>query len=116
MKAIKITMLCLLVLIQGISQSYAAQMMANMSMSNISEQQDMRDMPCHQASQSTSEPQSVVMNDCCEQDCQCHFLFSAMTQRGFSFQAVQPSNLFDLSHQGLFSHTAQNLYRPPIFA
>jgi len=114
MKAIKITMLCLLVLIQGISQSYAAQMMVNMSTLNMAEQHDMSDMPCHQSAESSD--QASMMQDCCDQDCQCHFLFSAMTQSGFAFNGVKPSALFEQANQPLLSYTSQNLYRPPIFA
>ena len=114
MKAIKITMLCLLVLIQGVSQSYAAQMMANMSTMNMTEQQDISDMPCHQFA--GTQDQTSITPECCDQDCQCHFLFSAMTQSGFAFNGVKPSVFFEQTNQTLFSHTSQNLYRPPIFA
>ncbi|GAA6135989.1 hypothetical protein NBRC116188_27790 [Oceaniserpentilla sp. 4NH20-0058] len=115
MNAIKITLLCMLVLIQGISQSYAAQMMMNMSIqSSMDAQPEMSDMPCHQATNASESDKQ--MQDCCEQDCQCHFLFSAMTQHGFVAKAVKPTALFAEADQTFLSYTSQNLYRPPIFA
>ena len=112
MKLFNIIMLCLLLLIQGISQSYAAQMMSANATRLSPVMASMSEMPCHEIDNGAR----VTVNDCCDQDCQCHALASAMLMSAFVF-ASSPS-VPTRSHfkPSFVSFHSKSLYRPPIFA
>jgi len=107
MKPIHITLLCVILLMQGIGQSYAATMMMGIP---APESSQMMDMPCHQTDK------QVAMDNCCEQDCHCHFLMSATHHAQLEFSHIKPSAEFT-QYAYFFSEKAlTSLYRPPIFA
>lgn len=104
-------MLCLLLLIQGISQSYAAQMMAA-SATQPAAMAKMNDMPCH----NDSDTAPVTVNDCCDQDCQCHTLASAMLMSALVFAHAPSVSTVVRFKPSFVSFHSKSLYRPPIFA
>ena len=113
MKSTHLVMLCILLVLQGISQSYAAQMMSAKATASVDTQVMEHEMPCH------SEPdsaQSYAMDDCCDQDCQCHFMGTAMSQHSFHWQAFKTPHPLQIYAPTPLLISLSNLYRPPIFA
>lgn len=110
MKSIHMVVLCLTLLIQGISQSYAAQMMTAMTTSQ--HDASMQDMPCHE----NTVQQMVATDDCCDHDCECDFLSTAMTSQGFKFAKAPAVSLLTEHFYPLITLQTNHLYRPPIFA
>jgi hypothetical protein len=114
MKPVHIIMLCVTLLIQGISQSYAAQMMTAQATKSAVE--TAHKMPCHDMPSPMQVDTQTAMNDCCDQDCQCDMLTCAMIintltahNRGTSEHVVHRPYSF-------FTPLTGNLYRPPISA
>jgi hypothetical protein len=112
MKTLNIIMLCLLLLIQGIGQSYGSQMMSAKATTLAPEMSSMSHMPCHEVADNAP----VTMNDCCDQDCQCHTLASAMLMSAFVFASTPSSPTLSYFKSSFFSYSLKSLYRPPIFA
>lgn len=110
MKPLYIIMLCVMLLIQGIGQSYAAQMMTAQATAPVVGSMDV--MPCHE-----TQPQaSVIVNDCCGQDCQCDMLTCAMIMSLAILHNKAPSHQATHYLPASFTAIASNLYRPPISA
>lgn len=107
MKPLHITLLCVMLLMQGIGQSYAATMMVGME---TLEAPEIMDMPCHE------NTQQAKMDNCCEQDCQCHFLFSATHHAQLEFSHIKPSTEHTFYAYSITEKALASLYRPPIFA
>ena len=109
MKPLNIIMLCMLLLIQGISQGYAAQMM---SANSTSLPQVMNEMPCHEIENAGVSR----VNDCCDQDCQCHTMASALIMSAFTLNSGPSVATVTRFKPSFVSYYSKSLYRPPIFA
>lgn len=112
MKTLNIIMLCLLLLIQGISQSYAAQMMSANATQLAPAMTSMSDMPCHEM----NDTARVTVSDCCDQDCQCHTMASAMFMSVLYFGRAPSVATVARFKPSFVSLHSKSLYRPPIFA
>lgn len=110
MKSLNIILLCMMLLIQGISQSYAAQMMT--AGATALPTTTMVDMPCHEV----ADDSAMTMNDCCDQDCQCHVMASAMAMNALIFAHGPSSGTVSYFKASFVSSALKSLYRPPIIA
>ena len=110
MKSRYIILLCIMLLIQGISQAYTAQMMT----ANATQppQPMMAQMPCHDMAGNMA----MTMDNCCDQDCQCQMMASAMVMSGMVLDHKPDASDFVNYASSSFSAYANNLYRPPITA
>lgn len=113
MKSTHLVILCVLLVLQGISQSYAAQMMSAKATAQMDTMVMDQAMPCHGQAEET---QPKAMDDCCDQDCQCHFVSSAMSQHSFHWQAFKTPHPDHGYQPALLVTSLSNLYRPPISA
>lgn len=110
MKPLHIIMLCVILLIQGISQSYAAQMMT--AKVTTLAPASMMDMPCHEM----STDNSATMNDCYDQGCQCQMMASAMIMNVIALPVRPKPSVVSGYIISFYSTHSKNLYRPPILA
>ncbi|MGR6872333.1 hypothetical protein ACU6U9_08505 [Pseudomonas sp. HK3] len=110
MKSLNITLLCMMLLIQGISQSYASQMMS--ASATTPSKMLMDNMPCHDATIDSA----MTMSDCCDENCQCHAMASAMFINTLTFAHVSSSSSVHFYKASSFSSFLKSLYRPPIIA
>jgi hypothetical protein len=103
-------MLCVMLLIQGIGQSYAAQMMTAKATTLVPA--PMLQMPCHEVNTDSS----ATMSDCCDQDCQCQMMASVMIMSAIALPIRPKPSVVSEYTTSFFSAHSNNLYRPPILA